>query len=96
MCVDEDVVTRHVDDEQGLGAGTVALPKGMSAETARLVEGALTGAERALSATQVADVVGTSRVSARRYLEHYVAVGQADVHLRYGTGRPERLYRWLG
>ena len=80
----------------GAGAGTVALPKGMSAETARLVEGALTGAQGALSATEVADVVGISRVSARRYLEHYVTVGQADVQLRYGTGRPERLYRWVG
>lgn len=78
------------------GAGAVALPKGMSAETARLVEGALTGADEAMSATAVADIVGISRVSARRYLEHHVTMGQADVHLRYGTGRPERLYRWVG
>ena len=38
-----------------------------------------------------------SRVSARRYLEHFVTTGQADVRLRYGaTGRPERRYRWVG
>ena len=74
----------------------VALPKGMSAETARLVEGALTGAEATLSATEVAELVGISRVSARRYLEHFVTTGQADVRLRYGsTGRPERRYRWV-
>jgi len=80
----------------GSGAGTVALPKGMSAETARLVEGALAGAPETLSATEVADLVGLSRVSARRYLEHFVSVGQADVRLRYGsTGRPERRYRWV-
>jgi response regulator of citrate/malate metabolism len=76
--------------------GAVALPKGMSAETARLVEGALTAAPETLSATEVADIVGLSRVSARRYLEYYVSVGQADVRLRYGsTGRPERRYRWV-
>ena len=79
----------------GGGAGALALPKGMSAETARLVSGALTSAEDALSATEVAELVGLSRVSARRYLEHFVAMGQADVRLRYGaTGRPERRYRW--
>ena len=77
--------------------GALVLPKGMSAETARLVEGALTGAATSRSATEVAEQVGISRVSARRYLEHYVTTGQADVRLRYGsTGRPERLYRWVG
>lgn len=76
--------------------GSVPLPKGMSAETARLVEAALLAAEGPLSATEVAEVVGLSRVSARRYLEHFVAMGHADVRLRYGsTGRPERRYRWV-
>ena len=79
------------------GAAAAVLPKGMSAETARLVEGALSGAEATMSATEVAELVGISRVSARRYLEHYVTMGQADVRLRYGsTGRPERRYRWVG
>jgi response regulator of citrate/malate metabolism len=75
----------------------VVLPKGMSPETARLVEDALAGAPETLSATEVAEGVGLSRVSARRYLEHFVSVGRADVRLRYGsTGRPERRYRWVG
>jgi response regulator of citrate/malate metabolism len=76
------------------GSATAGLPKGLSAETARLVEDALAGAEDSLSATQVAEVVGVSRVSARRYLEHFVSLGRVDVRLRYGsTGRPERRYR---
>lgn len=79
------------------GASAVALPKGMSPETARLVEDALTAAPETLSATEVAEGVGLSRVSARRYLEHFVTMGRADVRLRYGsTGRPERRYRWVG
>ncbi|WP_374967912.1 response regulator [Terrabacter sp. BE26] len=70
------------------------LPKGLSTETAEVVEAALRGASDTLSATECAEAVGISRVSARRYLEHFVASGRADVTLRYGsTGRPERRYR---
>jgi two-component system CitB family response regulator len=48
------------------------------------------------SATDVADRSGLARVSARRYLEHLVTLGWAEVSLRYGAaGRPERLYRWV-
>lgn len=78
------------------GAGSAAaLPKGMSAQTADLVEGALRDAEGTLSASECAALVGVSRVSARRYLEHFCSVGRAEVSLRYGNaGRPERRYRW--
>lgn len=70
-----------------------ALPKGLSPETARLVEVALREAGE-LSAAECADAVGISRVSARRYLEHFVATGAASVRLQYGgAGRPERRYR---
>jgi response regulator of citrate/malate metabolism len=69
------------------------LPKGLSPETADAVEAALHDA-RELSAAECADVVGISRVSARRYLEHFVARGAASVRLQYGgAGRPERRYR---
>lgn len=77
------------------GGGQVALPKGMSPQTARLVEAALREAGGNLSATEAAELVGVSRVSARRYLEYFCSIGQAEVSLRYGsTGRPERRYRW--
>ncbi|MGL4744603.1 MAG: response regulator [Dermatophilaceae bacterium] len=79
------------------GSGVIPLPKGMSKETARLVIAALSAAVDPRSASQVATDVGLSRVSARRYLEHLVTTGRADVRLRYGTtGRPERRYRWVG
>jgi response regulator of citrate/malate metabolism len=69
------------------------LPKGLSAETARLVEDALRAADGDLSAAEAAERVGLSRVSARRYLEHFVDQGSATVRLRYGSaGRPERRY----
>lgn len=70
------------------------LPKGLSPETVTLVQSALAAAEDTLSATEAAEAVGISRVSARRYLEYFVGLGTAEVRLRYGTtGRPERRYR---
>jgi response regulator of citrate/malate metabolism len=74
-------------------SGPAALPKGLSRETARLVEGLLDGSDD-LSATDAAERLGLARVTARRYLEHFVGTGQAQVRLRYGgAGRPERRYR---
>jgi response regulator of citrate/malate metabolism len=46
-----------------------------------------------VSAAQCADLVGISRVSARRYLEHYLNTGALELRLQYGLGRPERRYR---
>jgi response regulator of citrate/malate metabolism len=75
-----------------VGRTRVALPKGLSAETAALVLAALRTGE--LSAAECGEQVGVSRVSARRYLEHFVAEGRASVRLQYGGGgRPERRYR---
>jgi response regulator of citrate/malate metabolism len=77
-----------------LGRGRTALPKGLSAETASAIRAALSSAApEDLSAAECAEAVGVSRVSARRYLEHFVAEGSASVRLRYGgAGRPERRY----
>lgn len=73
------------------------LPKGMSAETLRDVTQAVREADRALSATEVAERVGASRVTARRYLEHLADAGRLERAPRYGgTGRPEVEYRWRG
>jgi response regulator of citrate/malate metabolism len=79
----------------GASGPAAALPKGMSPQTAQLVEAALREATGNLSASEAAEQVGVSRVSARRYLEYFASIGQAEVSLRYGsTGRPERRYRW--
>ncbi|KQU03269.1 two-component system response regulator [Rhodococcus sp. Leaf7] len=71
----------------------VRLPKGLSPETGAIVLAQMTG-DAELSASECAEAVGISRVSARRYLEHYLACGILDVRLQYGrAGRPERRYR---
>lgn len=97
-----DAGEQHVDQaaiDQAFGAGRAggdvpaALPKGLSPETADLVLAAARSAEE-ISASEAAEAVGLSRVTARRYLEHFVDAGVAEVRLRYGgTGRPERRYR---
>ena len=69
-----------------------ALPKGLSVPTADSVLSVL-GEGIEVSASECADRVGISRVSARRYLEYFVEAGQATVRLQYGGGRPERRYR---
>lgn len=69
------------------------LPKGMSPETAQSILAVLTNTSVALSSLECADKVGISRVSARRYLEHFKTLGLIEVTLRYGSaGRPERRY----
>lgn len=69
------------------------LPKGLGAETGRLVLTAVAKAGE-VSAAECAEHVGISRVSARRYLEHYLSTGAVEIRLQYGrAGRPERRYR---
>jgi response regulator of citrate/malate metabolism len=68
------------------------LPKGLGAETGRLVLDAVRDTGE-VSAAECAEQVGISRVSARRYLEHYLSTGVVEIRLQYGVGRPERRYR---
>jgi response regulator of citrate/malate metabolism len=69
------------------------LPKGLSAETGRLVLDILRS-KGELSSTECAELAGLSRVSVRRYLEHYLSEGLLEVRLEYGgAGRPVRRYR---
>jgi response regulator of citrate/malate metabolism len=71
------------------------LPKGLSTPTLETVSQHLRASERESSATEVAERLGLSRVTARRYLEHLADLGLATRSARYGApGRPEVLYRW--
>jgi response regulator of citrate/malate metabolism len=75
--------------------GEAALPKGLAVPTADLVIAVLRDSATDLSAAECAERAGLSRVSTRRYLEHLVRLGRAEVRLRYGgAGRPEHRYVW--
>jgi response regulator of citrate/malate metabolism len=70
------------------------LPKGLSAETLEAVRTTLAQADSGLTAGEVAELIGSSRVTARRYLEHLADLGQSVRATRYGgTGRPHVEYR---
>ena len=101
---------RHLDGNRALGQTDIDLAarllragdqvqasvrKGRSAHTANLVVEALRGAVEAVSAAEVAALLGLSRPTAQRYLADLAQDGRASVSLRYGsTGRPEHRYQW--
>ncbi|MDQ0869723.1 response regulator of citrate/malate metabolism [Arthrobacter sp. V1I9] len=73
------------------------LPKGLSVSTLASVQEFMKLQQGAVSATEVMDALGMSRVTARRYLEYLADAGTVSRTARYGTpGRPENEYRWSG
>ncbi|MFJ4037619.1 response regulator [Microbacterium sp. NPDC090007] len=84
-------------DQQGVDAvlrplSRRPLPKGLSRPTLDLVRSALVELGSA-SASEVADRLGLSRVSCRRYLEHIAEDGTCTRSLDYSTaGRPSTRY----
>jgi response regulator of citrate/malate metabolism len=95
----EDVVQDDVDQVFGAlrsRSGAAQLPKGMSADSLRQVTDVLRASTDGLSASEVAESIGASRVTARRYLEHLADEGLVVRSPRYGgSGRPEVGYRWV-
>ena len=85
-----------VDAVFGMAGSDKPLPKGCGAETLERVQATLRSVESDFSALEVGEMLGLSRVSARRYLEHLNETGAVQVDLRYGGGRPERRYSWRG
>jgi response regulator of citrate/malate metabolism len=67
----------------------------MSRVTLDAAAEAVTAAGTGRSAAEVAEVLRSSRITARRYLEYLAEVGLVTRHPRYGSaGRPELEYRW--
>lgn len=70
--------------------------KGVSPLTLERVAEALGAQQTPVSATEMGEMLGMSRVSARRYLERLVEAGLAEREPHYGhTGRPELRFRSL-
>ncbi|WP_020573540.1 response regulator [Actinopolymorpha alba] len=93
--LDQDSVDRLLRVRQN--PQQARLPKGLSLRTLGLLSSALAEARTDLSAAELGERTGVSRISARRYLEYLVSAGLASVAPRYGAaGRPEHRYRWTG
>jgi len=70
------------------------LPKGIDALTLDKVRQCMLESEQPLSAEQVSERIGSSRTTARRYLEYLVSEQELAADISYGSiGRPERRYR---
>ena len=72
-----------------------ALPKGLTADRLKEAMDHLRCPPGVLSARELAERLDSSRVTARRYLEHLADIGVVTRAPRYGgSGRPEVEYRW--
>lgn len=87
-----------IDRALGTLRGTTheTLPAGLTGRTRdAVIEVLRDGTPR--SAGELADLIGASRVTARRYLEHLADTGVLDRRPRLGgVGRPEMEYTWRG
>lgn len=71
-----------------------ALPKGIDGLTLETVMEVLRRQEGPLTASELAGHIGSSRSTARRYLEHLVGEQLVNAEQSYGeVGRPQRHYR---
>lgn len=70
----------------------VRLPKGIDSVTLEKVRD-LFIEHKTITADNAGELIGASRTTARRYLEHLISAGELVADLNYGTvGRPERTY----
>ncbi len=71
----------------------LGLPKGIDSVTLEKIRG-LFLSNKAFTADEAGEAIGSSRTTARRYLEYLISTGELDADVNYGTvGRPERCYR---
>ena len=92
-------VTSQADVDQAFNSlrtpTPIDLPKGLAEGTLAAVTELLKANSAPVSATEVTEALGISRVTARRYLEHLADDGAVLRSPRYGTpGRPENEYTW--
>lgn len=69
------------------------LPKGVDRVTLDSVREVFKASAESSNTDDVAESIGVSRSTARRYLEYLVSIEELDIQLCYGSvGRPERRY----
>ena len=70
------------------------LPKGIDPVTLDKILEEMKEGSTLFTSEEMAERVGASRTTARRYLEYLVSRGSVEVDVSYGgVGRPERIYR---
>lgn len=92
--IDQLILPVHQTSAASPAAGD--LPKGIDPITLEEITQLLRNDKReGITAVELSKQIGTSRSTARRYLEYLVAVKQIRATLKYGSiGRPERQYKF--
>lgn len=93
--LDQEMLDKRIFDKRGLAKQAGALPKGIEAATLNKVCGILSGISGELKVNDAALLVGLSRVSMKKYLEHLEETEKVHSRLVHQTiGRPYTVYRW--
>ena len=92
--LDQSTIDRLLHPYKTTPPGEPQYPKGIDALTLKNIQSVFVQPRaKGLSAEEVAEIIGASRTTARRYLEYLVAHKELTTELVYGTvGRPERRY----
>jgi len=89
----DQLLPRHNRQSSATQQNTL-LPKGIDPLTLDKVNSVFANPGNSFSAEQVGEHIGSSRTTARRYLEYLVGQQALLADINYGTvGRPERFYR---
>lgn len=89
----DQLLSRHRESKNG-SIKLEALPKGIDQITLDKIVSVFKVTHESLSAEQVGERIGSSRTTARRYLEYLVGQERLNADISYGTvGRPERRYK---
>ena len=90
--LDQSLVDSMISNSTGAMAPVARLPKGIDKVTLDKVR-LLFNSQTQITADKAGELIGASRTTARRYLEHLISSGELLADLSYGTvGRPERTY----
>lgn len=78
------------------GSGSAELPKGMNGKTLEMIRDWMKEhRERQYTSEEIAEEVGLSRITVRRYVNYMVETGELNSHIDYQTGgRPGILYQY--
>jgi len=91
----DQLLSRHRESKNS-SLKLEALPKGIDQITLDKIVAVFRESHDSLSAEQVGERIGSSRTTARRYLEYLVGQERLNADINYGTvGRPERRYKGL-
>ncbi|PKG40928.1 response regulator [Psychromonas sp. Urea-02u-13] len=90
--LDQSLVDSMIFNASNNTSAGARLPKGIDKVTLDKVRSLFVDQSK-LTADKAGELIGASRTTARRYLEHLITSGELQADLNYGTvGRPERTY----